>query len=233
MNPEQAEWIIAHRPWVVTIHVFSADPVVALHVRNNSHCLCRYEGISPNFDTRSAYSLCKGVLHAGWGLDFKQLTLPEIVLTLKVSGSSLCMHQSVVADMKLLRPCRKLFPPTEIIYSVGIASMRLSILALLANIFRKRMFLLCSYALAAIIVANSLASVLTAFLLCHPIEYQWNKMIPGGHCGDQMKLNINSAATNAILDFLLLLLPMPVIWSLQMPSKRKVQVSCVLGLGVA
>ena len=76
-----------------------------------------------------------------------------------------------------------------------------------------------------------IAYVLTGFLICHPLAFNWNKQLRG-HCGNATSQEIGPAAVNMILDLSIVMLPLPVLWSLQMPLKRKVMLSDILSLGL-
>ena len=69
------------------------------------------------------------------------------------------------------------------------------------------------------------------FLPCHPIAYNWDKSIPGGHCENQNQTNFAVGVTNLVIDLLVVALPMPMLWKLQLTLSRKLQVMGMFGLG--
>lgn len=74
--------------------------------------------------------------------------------------------------------------------------------------------------------------VLTSCLICQPVAYRWNRTIDG-ICGDQKRLDLFIAVFNLILDVTVVVLPMPILWGLQMPTKKKVVLSGIFGMGIA
>lgn len=80
-------------------------------------------------------------------------------------------------------------------------------------------------------VALLVAVIFESFLLCRPFAFTWDKTIPGGVCGDSTTAYLAIAIVNLIIDLMVLVLPMPVLWSLQMPFRKKAAISGILGLG--
>ena len=66
---------------------------------------------------------------------------------------------------------------------------------------------------------------------CTPREKLWNPSVPG-YCFSSRKLGLASGSINVISDFSILILPVPIIWRLQMSKKRKVGITAVFGIGL-
>ena len=66
---------------------------------------------------------------------------------------------------------------------------------------------------------------------CNPREKYWDVLITTGSCFNTLAENIAAGAINAVSDFVILLLPQPVIWRLQMPLKKRLQVSVIFLAG--
>ncbi|KAI1119500.1 hypothetical protein F5Y14DRAFT_395551 [Nemania sp. NC0429] len=70
-------------------------------------------------------------------------------------------------------------------------------------------------------VALRTAVVFESFLLCWPFAHTWDKTAAEGHvCGDMTAAYIAIAIENLIVDFNLVLIPMPVLWQLQLPGSQ-------------
>lgn len=80
------------------------------------------------------------------------------------------------------------------------------------------------------VIAAMFAFTLTTVFQCHPIEYNWNRTIPG-HCINAPAFWYGHAAWNTALDIIILLLPVPVIRSLQMAKAQKIALVTVFALG--
>lgn len=57
--------------------------------------------------------------------------------------------------------------------------------------------------------------------LCSPRRKIWQPWLPNGHCFSSDIWNMASGMFNAISDIIILILPMPCLWRLQMPLKKK------------
>lgn len=66
--------------------------------------------------------------------------------------------------------------------------------------------------------------------ICRPFHRYWVEEAQG-HCGDIQLGIIAAAVVNLILDFLVVFLPMPMVWKLKMPASKKIGVSVVFGMG--
>ena len=52
------------------------------------------------------------------------------------------------------------------------------------------------------------------------------------HCIDQIKFELAAAMLNIVIDFVIIVLPLPTIWSLQLPRRQKLALSGVFMLGM-
>ena len=66
---------------------------------------------------------------------------------------------------------------------------------------------------------------------CSPIQKLWEPTLPG-HCFSRRRLGVASGIMNVISDFSILLLPLPLIWRLQMSWYKKSRVFAVFGFGL-
>ena len=85
--------------------------------------------------------------------------------------------------------------------------------------------------MALISFAYFLSVVLESFLFCHPIAFNWDKSIDGT-CTDPSLAYLMAAITNLLIDAIIVLLPIPVLWTLQMPLFQKVAITGMFSLGL-
>ena len=73
----------------------------------------------------------------------------------------------------------------------------------------------------------------TAFLIkiCTPRRKIWNPLMTTGHCFNETALYLAQGVINVISDFMIFFLPMPSLWKLQMPRKRKILTMTVFATG--
>lgn len=81
-------------------------------------------------------------------------------------------------------------------------------------------------------MAYWLGTVLTAFLICRPFQYNWDKTISGS-CGDTLPYYLSTAIINLLIDVMIVALPLPRLWTLQMETSRKVSLTVIFSLGIA
>ena len=110
--------------------------------------------------------------------------------------------------------------------------MKLSVLHLYISIFRKRDFRRACYVTIFISVLYYVGFILQVLLSCQPISYFWDKSDPNGWCVDLRTTWVVQASVNMAIDILVVSLPMPVLWRLQMSEKKKIYVSLIFGLGI-
>ena len=67
-------------------------------------------------------------------------------------------------------------------------------------------------------------------LLCDPIEKAWRPSIPG-HCHSITVLWLSSSISSVVIDLILLLLPLPILWRLQMKRCRRILIMAVFACG--
>ena len=82
------------------------------------------------------------------------------------------------------------------------------------------------------VVLFGATDILLAFLICHPLSMNWDPTTPGGYCGNEEAAYLAAHSFNFIGDFSLALLPLPALWKLQMPTRKKVQISFMFMLGI-
>ncbi|KAL9069863.1 MAG: hypothetical protein Q9157_006014 [Trypethelium eluteriae] len=74
--------------------------------------------------------------------------------------------------------------------------------------------------------------IIDAFVNCVPFKYNWDKSIPGGHCGHTSTSYLVNASWGVVNDIAIWSLPQFIVWRLQMSFKRKLAVSGVFALGL-
>lgn len=88
----------------------------------------------------------------------------------------------------------------------------------------------CIVAILSIMLA--VAGILIGSLMCRPFAYSWDRTIAGGHCGDSLKMELSTCVVNIILDFMIVLLPLPLLWTLHVSLKKKALLSGIFSLGL-
>lgn len=86
---------------------------------------------------------------------------------------------------------------------------------------------------AIIIVALwGLSQTIMAFTQCIPLKAVWDPRVEGWCRPHQTTLWYINGVINIVSDFAILILPLPVIWKLQLPLSQKILLSGIFGLGL-
>lgn len=120
------------------------------------------------------------------------------------------------------------------VYDAGLFLTKLSVLLFLRRVFPKshsgNWFNIGLLVAHVINVAWLLGIVFGTIFLCDPIEKSYNPMIPGS-CGSTSSLYIGSAVPSIAIDLIILILPLPKLWSLQIDRARKMGLIVVFTFG--
>ncbi len=73
--------------------------------------------------------------------------------------------------------------------------------------------------------------ILQAFLICRPFAKNWDPLLPGT-CGSSTASFLADGIINIVIDLTMIILPMPLVWQLQMSQQRKLALSAVFALGI-
>lgn len=79
-------------------------------------------------------------------------------------------------------------------------------------------------------VASMISVLVAALAICHPLS-QLYQPVPGGYCGNQNAFELFTAVWSLLADAAIVVLPMPILWSLQMNLNKKIGLSVVFGMG--
>ena len=71
-------------------------------------------------------------------------------------------------------------------------------------------------------MAWGIAVIFVTIFQCTPVRAAWDKTIPGEQCFDLEHFVIGTNVPNIIADAAIIMLPMPLIWKLQLSVMRKV-----------
>jgi hypothetical protein len=75
------------------------------------------------------------------------------------------------------------------------------------------------------------ASIISLVVSCTPRERIWKPWVKG-RCINRKAMGVVTAIFNAVLDLLMVALPLRVIWSLRIDRRRKLRISLVFSVGL-
>ena len=119
---------------------------------------------------------------------------------------------------------------SQIFYKCSINLTKASILLLYLRLFVQKPFRLMCWILLGFVVAYGIATTLVSTFQCTPVQRAWNKALPG-HCVDTTIFWYANAGFSILGDIIILILPMPVIYSLKLRLNQKLSLMFVFALG--
>ena len=125
----------------------------------------------------------------------------------------------------------KLLFADNILYNTGLTVVKMSVLLFYTRVFRAvHTYRILFYITAALIVGWFLAINLLAIFACVPVRKKWDPTTPGT-CLDSSSTFLGATITNVLIDLVLLVLPMPMIWKLQIDVGHKLALLGVFAAG--
>lgn len=83
----------------------------------------------------------------------------------------------------------------------------------------------------AVTLLWSAGNIIQVFVICRPFRSSWDITVPGV-CGNRQGSFIAIGVFNVVTDFIILLLPIPTVWGLQMRKSAKVALTGVFCVGL-
>lgn len=108
---------------------------------------------------------------------------------------------------------------------------RSSILFFYRRIFVSSKFNTMVWIVLSMVMGYFISCSIAAVFGCQPISWFWNPHQPG-QCMDEILFFKVNGIMNLILDLIVLLLPIPMLWRLQMYTKKKIALSLIFSLGL-
>ncbi|MCJ1317914.1 hypothetical protein MMC15_003241 [Xylographa vitiligo] len=116
------------------------------------------------------------------------------------------------------------------VWGAANALVKISILHLYVTIFPNPTFRKICYVMMAVSTVFFVTILLEVFLLCMPFVYNWDKTIEGT-CGNQTLALLMIGSANLIIDAIIVVLPLPLLWRLQLPIWKKIGLLVMFSLG--
>ena len=82
----------------------------------------------------------------------------------------------------------------------------------------------------ALIFGWGILAFTVCWAFCVPIAYGWDKSIPGGHCANLTSAYLAVGIIDAVTDLIIMLLPLPMIWNLQVPRVRQLSLAFIFSI---
>ncbi|CAF3492895.1 unnamed protein product [Fusarium graminearum] len=131
----------------------------------------------------------------------------------------------------------KLVYAEPFVYALAVTSVKISILLLYRRLFplgidKSRAYTIMFYIATFLTSCYPFILWITMAFACKPISFFWNQYIGAkGKCIDVKLFFLVLGIMNMVNDIIILSVPIPRIWTLQMNNKTKVSVICIMLLG--
>ncbi|KAL8964201.1 MAG: hypothetical protein Q9183_004621, partial [Haloplaca sp. 2 TL-2023] len=119
------------------------------------------------------------------------------------------------------------------LYGASVALSKCAILLLYVRVFTtsNRKFAFAVYAVGFFVVATGVATTVGSLLQCTPIARNWD-MTMQGRCIDKLDFARYTAIPNVISGFFMLLLPLPMVWRLNITIQQKIALTATFLHGI-
>ena len=111
-----------------------------------------------------------------------------------------------------------------------LATTRLSILAFYHRLFPTRSFRIALWVVAIIVFAQAIIFFFLLAFPCIPIRAVWSRL-EDSKCMDYYTVYLAQAGFNVPIDSIILVMPMIIIWRLQMTLRRKLALTVTFVIG--
>ncbi|PVH98282.1 hypothetical protein DM02DRAFT_630405 [Periconia macrospinosa] len=155
------------------------------------------------------------------------------ILAIKIGGAGYHALRVERDDPNKLVVRTKIQKAAELIDFAAITASKLAILALYLKIFALRQYRIATYVVGVIVLVTWLGALVGSMTICKPLAYQWDKSIPGGRCGNLIRGYQIIGIPNLLSDVLIMVIPIPAIWKLQMEMATKIGLVATFLIGSA
>lgn len=121
-----------------------------------------------------------------------------------------------------------------VVYGFAVAFSKIAILLLYVRVFttRNRMFTILSYLMGFVITATCLVNAFMAIFQCTPVRRAWDTSVTEGSCIDNLAFERYTAIPNVVTGAIMLAMPMPLIWELNIAVAAKVALAATFLHGI-
>ncbi|KAG9228669.1 hypothetical protein BJ875DRAFT_446670 [Amylocarpus encephaloides] len=164
------------------------------------------------------------VYEVKWGLGEKTATRTPEELTNFFHRKPNCLNLPVLDNEAIGLYVAIIF------YNISLSLTKFSIVLQYLRVFTQGPTRLAAKFALIFIILYSLESICISIFACIPVSAFWDHSV-AGHCVDKKFLWFFNASFNILTDLILLIVPMPALSKLFLPTKQKVLLMLLFGLG--
>ncbi|KAI9851442.1 MAG: hypothetical protein M1838_003631 [Thelocarpon superellum] len=179
--------------------------------------------------------LARRIAHVGLSYDDWTILVAQVFAYGSLAACVTAMHyglglHTLAINIANIEKLEQLHYAINLLYSFGLLPTKIAILLFYRRIFPTPGFLrMCNlYLVFWTIVWTS--NFLPVLLICRPVSYYWDKS-GSGSCFDEYRFLMASGAITIFTDILLLVMPIRMVWRLQISNKQRSALCCIFLLG--
>ena len=119
---------------------------------------------------------------------------------------------------------------TQIFWQLTMPAVKTSLLLFYVRLFPGRRMRIVAYVTGAMELSFGISATVVDLVTCIPINAFWDETVKH-HCIDTYTFYIVDSAMQLVTDVVVLLIPLPVVWSLRIGTPRKIGLSVIFLLG--
>lgn len=125
-----------------------------------------------------------------------------------------------------------MFVTIGVLGSLAISTVQISALDLFNHIFPNKTFHRISYVIMVLLASYGVAFAITSLAACRPFAFTWDKIHQNGACINTSRFYMSQTISGFIFDVIVVALPMPMLWGLQVKLQRKIALTSIFGVGI-
>ncbi|KAF2726515.1 hypothetical protein EJ04DRAFT_398336, partial [Polyplosphaeria fusca] len=120
-------------------------------------------------------------------------------------------------------------------WTVATVACKMAVLWMYTHIFPPSPVRLASWITMGCSLSYAIAFIPVFMTACNPPSAAWalDPMIAMAKCHPIQQQEFASVSVNMALDLAVVVIPMPAVWKLQLPMRKKITVTCLFSLGLA
>ncbi|KAL8728219.1 MAG: hypothetical protein Q9181_005419 [Wetmoreana brouardii] len=131
------------------------------------------------------------------------------------------------------KPMQASFVSWMALYGASVALSKCAILLLYIRVFttNNRAFTVAACVIGFLVGATGVATTVGSIFQCTPVARNWSDAVQG-HCINKLDFARYTAIPNVVTGFVMLLLPMPMIWRLSVTIEQKIALTATFLHGI-
>ncbi|KAK3358723.1 hypothetical protein B0T25DRAFT_73868 [Lasiosphaeria hispida] len=133
--------------------------------------------------------------------------------------------------MDSIKHCVQLMYVAHIFYAAASTFTKLSIITSYLRIFPHELLRRILYGTGVLVTGIGISAIFATMFQCSPVQAAWDFTIEDSQCFEFVHFLYANAAANILIDFVLVVAPLPYFWSLSLPLRQRLVICILFGVG--